>query len=88
MERRLVNASSGGSIGDMTPTDIWELIKKLAIGKKHSSNEYEWYVDQRKGVKEINSPHLEAQISELTKALLLLTKEKRVTHVINSVESV
>nr|KAJ0227398.1 hypothetical protein LSAT_V11C100046190 [Lactuca sativa] len=78
MERRLINASSGGSLGDMTPTEIRELIEKLAIESKHSGNEDEWYPDQARGVKEVSNVHLEAQISELTKAVLLLTKEKAV----------
>ena len=76
MERRLINASSGGSSGDMTPTEIKELIEKLAIESKHYGNEDEWYPDQPRGVKEVSNVHLEAQISELTKVVLLLTKEK------------
>nr|KAJ0204327.1 hypothetical protein LSAT_V11C500294860 [Lactuca sativa] len=75
MEIRLINASSGGSLGDMTPTEIRELIEKLAIESKHFGNEDEWYPDQPRGVKELNNVHLEAQISELTKVVLLLTKE-------------
>ncbi|XP_023748966.1 uncharacterized protein LOC111897240 [Lactuca sativa] len=76
MERRLINASSGGSLGDMTPTEIRELIEKLAIESKHSGNKDRWYPDQPRGVKEISNGHLEAQLSELTKVVLLLTKEK------------
>ena len=38
MERRLINASSGGFLGDMTPTEIRELTKKLVIESKHSEN--------------------------------------------------
>nr|KAJ0189937.1 hypothetical protein LSAT_V11C800404360 [Lactuca sativa] len=56
----------------MTPTEIIELIEMLAIKSKHSGNEDE-------GVKEVSTVHLEAQISELTKAILLLTKEKVAT---------
>ncbi|XP_023742432.1 uncharacterized protein LOC111890555 [Lactuca sativa] len=76
MERRLINVSGGGSLGDMTITEIRELIEKLAIESKHSGNEDDWYLDQPRGVKEVNNVHLEAQISELTKVVLLLTKEK------------
>lgn len=60
MERRLINASSGGSLRDMTPTKIWALIEKLTDESKHSVNEKEWYSDQPHG--DVNSPHLEAQI--------------------------
>ena len=49
------------------------------IESKHSGNEDEWYPDQPRGVKELNNVHLEAQISELTKVVLLLTKEKVAT---------
>lgn len=76
MERRLINASSRGSLTYMTPTEIWGLIEKLAIDSKHSANDEEWYPDQPRGVKEINNAHLKSQIYELTKAVLLLTKEK------------
>nr|KAJ0212399.1 hypothetical protein LSAT_V11C400221670 [Lactuca sativa] len=76
MERRLINASGGGSLGDMTPTEIRELIEKMAIESKHSGNEDEWYPDQPRGVKEVSNVHLEAQISKLTKVVLLLIKEK------------
>lgn len=54
------------------------MIKKLAIESKHSSNEVEWYTDLPKGVKEVSSHHLEAQIFEMTKVVLVLTKEKGV----------
>nr|KAJ0212677.1 hypothetical protein LSAT_V11C400179240 [Lactuca sativa] len=60
----------------MTPTEIRELIEKLAIESKHSGNEDEWYPYQPRGVKEISNTHLESQISKLTKAVLLLMKEK------------
>ncbi|XP_052622149.1 uncharacterized protein LOC128127582 [Lactuca sativa] len=75
LERRLINASSGGSLGDMTPTEISERIEKLAIESKNSKNKDEWYPDRLRGVKEINNAHLESHISKLTKAVLL-TKEK------------
>ena len=45
MDRRLINASSWGSLSDMTPTEIIELIEMLAIKSKHSGNEDEWYPD-------------------------------------------
>ena len=60
MESQLINASSGGSLSDMTPTEIRELIKKMAIKSKHSGNEDEWYTDQPRGVKEVSNVHLEA----------------------------
>nr|KAJ0223660.1 hypothetical protein LSAT_V11C200064370 [Lactuca sativa] len=41
--RRLINASSGGSLSDMTSTEIQALIEKLEIESKHSANEEEWY---------------------------------------------
>ncbi|XP_023772488.1 uncharacterized protein LOC111921147 [Lactuca sativa] len=76
MERRLINASSGGSLSDMTPTKIRALIEKLANESKHSTTKEEWYPDHPRGVKEISNAHLESQILELTKDVLLLTKEK------------
>ena len=76
MERHLINASSDGSLGDMIPTESRELVKKLEIKSKHFGNEDEWYPDQPRGVKEIRNAHLESQICEMTKAILLLTKEK------------
>nr|KAJ0185088.1 hypothetical protein LSAT_V11C900495500 [Lactuca sativa] len=54
----------------MTPTEIWELIEKLVVELKHSGNKDE--------VNEFSSHHLEAQIYELKKAILLPTKEKGV----------
>nr|KAJ0209218.1 hypothetical protein LSAT_V11C400187360 [Lactuca sativa] len=76
MERRVINASSGWSLSNMTPTEIGALIKKLANELKHSATEEEWYPDHPIGVKEMSNTHLESQNSELTKAILLLTKEK------------
>ena len=76
MVRCLINSYSGGSLGDMTPTEIRELIENLAIESKHYGNEDEWYLDQPKGFKEVSSAHLKSQISELTKSVLHLTKEK------------
>ena len=46
------------------------------IESKHSGNEDEWYPDQPRRVKEVSNVHLEAQIFELTKVVMLLTKEK------------
>nr|KAJ0212762.1 hypothetical protein LSAT_V11C400211440 [Lactuca sativa] len=80
MERRLINTYSGESLSDMMPTKIRELMEKMAIQSKHSENEEDWYFDQPKVVKEVNSHHLEAQIYELTKAFLLLTKEKSIVY--------
>lgn len=42
MERRWINASSGGSLVDMTPAEIRTLIEKLEIESKHFANEKEW----------------------------------------------
>ena len=78
MEQRLINASSGGSLGDMTLTEIQELIEKLAIESKHSRNKDEWYSDHPRGVKEFSNAHLESQIYEPTKVIILLKKEKAV----------
>lgn len=60
----------------MTLTKSRELIEKLAIETKHSSNEDKWYIDQLQGVKEFKSHHLEAQISELMKAYFLVDEGK------------
>lgn len=76
MDRWLINASSSGSLADMTPTKIWALIEKMTIESKRYANKEEWYSNQPRGVKEINNAHLEYQIPELKKVALLLTKEK------------
>lgn len=76
MESRMINASSDGFLGNMTPTKIQEKIEKLAIDLKHSRKEDKWCTNQPRDVKEINSHHQEAQNFELTKGVLLLTKEK------------
>lgn len=81
MDRRMINTSSGRSLSDMTPSEIPELIEKLGIDSKHSGNEDEWYTDQPRGVKELSSHHLEAQISELKQVVMLLTKEKVVAKI-------
>lgn len=60
----------------MTPNEIHELIEKLEIESNHSGNEDEWNTDQTRGVKEVSNTHLESQITELMKVVLLLTKEK------------
>lgn len=65
-------------LDDMTPTEIWELIEKLVVELKHSGNKDEWYAYQPWRVNEFSSHHLEAQIYELKKAILLPTKEKGV----------
>lgn len=60
MEMRLINASSSGSLYDMTQTEIWVLIENLEIESKHFANEEEWYLDQPRGVKEISNAHLKS----------------------------
>ena len=76
MEQCLRNASSGGSLGDMTLTETQEMIEKLAIDSNNFGNKDDWYSDQPRRVKEVSNAHLESQIFELTKAVMLLTKEK------------
>ncbi|KAK1427528.1 hypothetical protein QVD17_16215 [Tagetes erecta] len=76
MERRLLNASSGGALLDKTPTQIKALITSIAEDTKHSSHEEEWYTDVPRAVKELNTPHIETQLAELTKAVMMLTKNK------------
>ncbi|XP_052619833.1 uncharacterized protein LOC111889560 [Lactuca sativa] len=78
MERRLLNASSGGSLSDKTPTEIRNLIKIMAEDSKHSSHDEEWYTDAPRGVKEVQTPYNEAQLSELTKVVMMLAKDKGV----------
>ncbi|KAI3690179.1 hypothetical protein L2E82_48154 [Cichorium intybus] len=78
MERRLINASSGGSLIDKTPSQIRALIEKMSEDSKHTKMEDEWYADPPRGVKEVSTPHIENQISELTKAVMQLTKDKGV----------
>ncbi|XP_052619849.1 uncharacterized protein LOC128126140 [Lactuca sativa] len=76
MERRLLNASSGGSLPDKTPTEIQNLIKNMAEDSKHSTYDEEWYTDAPRGVKEVQTPQIEAQLSELTKLVMMLAKDK------------
>lgn len=47
----MINASSGGSFGDMTPNEISEQIEKVVVESKHYQNEDKWYVDQPMGIK-------------------------------------
>ena len=42
MERRLLNALSGGSLPDKTPTEICNLIKNMDEDSKHSIHDEEW----------------------------------------------
>nr|KAJ0216164.1 hypothetical protein LSAT_V11C300149760 [Lactuca sativa] len=60
----------------MTPTEIRKLIEKLANEAMNLATKEELYLDQPRGVKEKSNAHLESQISEVTKVVLLLTKEK------------
>ncbi|XP_023732210.2 uncharacterized protein LOC111880026 [Lactuca sativa] len=78
MEKRLLNASSGGSLPDKTPTEIRNLIKNMAEDSKHSSHDEEWYTDAPRGVKEVQTPQIEAQLSELTKVVMMLAKDNGV----------
>lgn len=41
---------------------------------KKFQTEDEWYLDQPRGFKEVNNAHLESQIFDLMKAIILLTK--------------
>ncbi|KAL7597396.1 hypothetical protein Lser_V15G31293 [Lactuca serriola] len=77
-DRRLLNASSGGSIADKNPTEIRVLIKNKAEESKHTVQEEEWYSDAPRGVKEISTPKIESQLSELTKVVMMLEKDKGV----------
>ncbi|KAJ0569236.1 putative retrotransposon gag domain, aspartic peptidase domain superfamily [Helianthus annuus] len=76
MERRLINASSGGALLDKTPTQIRALITSIAEDTKHSAQDEEWYMDVPRAVKEVSTPHIETQLAELTKAVMQLTKDK------------
>ncbi|XP_022024088.1 uncharacterized protein LOC110924382 [Helianthus annuus] len=76
MERRLINASSGGALLDKTPTQIRALITSIAEDTKHSAHDEEWYTDVPREVKEVSTPHIETQLAELTKAIMQLTKDK------------
>ncbi|XP_023728945.1 uncharacterized protein LOC111876632 [Lactuca sativa] len=78
MEKRILNASSGGSLPDNTPTEIRNLIKNMAEDSKHSSHDEEWYTDAPRGVKEVQTPQIEAQLFELTKVVMMLAKDKGV----------
>ncbi|KAL7597902.1 hypothetical protein Lser_V15G23699 [Lactuca serriola] len=76
MEIRLPNASRGGSLPNKTPTEIRNLIKNMAEDSKHSSHDEEWYMDAPRGVKEVQTTQIEAQLSELTKVVMMLAKDK------------
>ncbi|KAJ0577076.1 putative retrotransposon gag domain-containing protein [Helianthus annuus] len=76
LERRLINASSGGALIDKTPTQIRTLITSIAEDTKHSAQDEEWYTDVPRAVKEVRTPHIETQLAELTKAVMQLTKDK------------
>ncbi|KAD2804393.1 hypothetical protein E3N88_37770 [Mikania micrantha] len=76
MERRQINASSGGALLDKTPTQIRALITSIAEDSKHSNQEEDWYPDVPRAVKEVSTPHLETEIAELKKTVMQLTKEK------------
>ena len=76
MDRRLLNASSGGSLQDKRPAEIWTLVENIAEDSKHSSHGEEWYEDTPRSAKSVGTSSMETQISELTKAVLLLTKGK------------
>lgn len=73
-ERRLLNASSGGSLSDKTPIEICDLIKNKAHDSKHTSHNEEWFADVPCGVEELNIPYIEAQLSELKNAVMMLIK--------------
>ncbi|KAL7582395.1 hypothetical protein Lser_V15G42343 [Lactuca serriola] len=45
---------------------------------KHTDQEEEWYSDVPRGVKEISTPKIESQLSELTKVVMMLAKDKGV----------
>ncbi|XP_023772380.2 uncharacterized protein LOC111921039 [Lactuca sativa] len=77
-EIRLLNASSGGSLTDKTPTEIRDLIKNMAEDSKHTSQDEDWYTDAPRGVKELHTPQIEAQLSELTNVVMMLAKDKGV----------
>ena len=77
-ERRLLNASSGGSIIDKTPSQIREIINNMAEDSRHTDHEDGFYNDAPRGVKEVSTSHLETQISELTKVVMLIAKDKGV----------
>ncbi|KAK9063928.1 hypothetical protein SSX86_017800 [Deinandra increscens subsp. villosa] len=78
LERRLINASSGGALLDKTPTQIRALITSIAEDTKHSAQDEEWYVDTPRAVKEVTTPRIENQLDVLTKAVMQLTKDKGV----------
>ncbi|KAK1439804.1 hypothetical protein QVD17_05625 [Tagetes erecta] len=80
LERRLINASSGGALLDKTPTQLGALITSIVEDSRHSVQEG-WYADMSWGVKEMSTSHLATQISELTKVVLQLTKAKDVVQV-------
>ncbi|KAK1429940.1 hypothetical protein QVD17_12299 [Tagetes erecta] len=53
LERRLINASSGGALLDTTPTQLRTLITSLAEDIRYSVQEEDWCVDVSLGVKEM-----------------------------------
>lgn len=77
-EQRLLNVSSGGSLFDKTLTEICNLINNMVEDFKHANQDEYWYEDAPSGFKEFNTPHIEAQISKLRSAVIMLAKDKGV----------
>ncbi|XP_023743143.2 uncharacterized protein LOC111891312 [Lactuca sativa] len=50
----------------------------MAEESNHTTQEEEWYSDAPRGVKEISTPRIESQLSELNKVVMMLAKEKGV----------
>lgn len=55
---------SGGYLIDKTPTEIYDLIKNMAEDLKHTRQDEYYCTDAPRGVKEVNTPQIEAQLSE------------------------
>lgn len=77
IERQLINASSSGSLVDMSLTEIRALIEKLAIKSKHSANEEELYLDQLIGVRRPVMPTLTPITQNSQKLFFYLQTKKR-----------
>ncbi|XP_052621458.1 uncharacterized protein LOC128127127 [Lactuca sativa] len=58
--------------------EIRDLIKNIVEDSKHTSQDEDRYTDAPRGVKEVHTPQIKAQLSELTKVVTIFAKDKGV----------
>lgn len=77
-DRRLLNASSSGSIADKNLTYFITLVKNMEEESTYTNQEKECYSDAPRGVKEFSTSKIESQHYELTKVVMMVAKDKGV----------